>query len=130
MKKINSTLCMSRLTSNSRRRAESPARSPPHSCFPRAKSTTSAMALWHTQKVDDVQTTKGEESVRVPSYDPLPQHEESHVGPYGVETPPDWTYIDGVAGIRDDEAADVGKKVHVEDRGDVLNIRTEDEIET
>lgn len=29
----------------------------------------------------------------VSPFDPIPPHEESHVGPYGVEVPPDWSYV-------------------------------------
>lgn len=31
--------------------------------------------------------------VECPSVHPVPHHDEAHVGPYGVEAPPDWSFV-------------------------------------
>lgn len=32
-------------------------------------------------------------------FDPIPTHEDSHAGPYGVEVPPDWSYVVSVTEV-------------------------------
>lgn len=39
-------------------------------------------------------------------FDPLPQHEESHAGPYGVEMPLDWVHIAGPTETRPEDGKD------------------------
>ncbi|KAF1835919.1 hypothetical protein BDW02DRAFT_578360 [Decorospora gaudefroyi] len=96
MKIVNS---LKRISSPSPR-AASPVRSPLHGSFKRNTSVTSAPSLGKaavesaTARESNAHAGANEtESATVPAVDPLPQHDDVHVGPYGVEAPLDWTYI-------------------------------------
>lgn len=109
MKKVNSLKSMSQING----RAWSPARSPVQSSFSRSKSTSSMPAL---VEVDRVKNAKLENTVVhvsethigmfgsfsgsyrnaemvyiVSSFKPVPDHQEWHTGPYGMEHPSDYS---------------------------------------
>ncbi|KAF1850596.1 uncharacterized protein K460DRAFT_400648 [Cucurbitaria berberidis CBS 394.84] len=45
-------------------------------------------------------------------FDPVPHHDESHAGPYGVEAPPDWNFVVTVTEVTVTVKADSGGEVN------------------
>ncbi|KAF2027055.1 hypothetical protein EK21DRAFT_115175 [Setomelanomma holmii] len=90
MKKVNSLKSMSKLGG----RAWSPVRSPSSDSFVRQKSTSSMPALSEVAKVEGtkIQATQWPSSAKVNNIDPVPEHHDSHAGPYGVEMPLEWSF--------------------------------------
>lgn len=107
MKRVNSLKNISKLGS----RAWSPVRSPADTSISRSKSTSALPEILEAAKVErrqsmfvNEQTSAGgdtstsaaprcESSTTVPANDTLPEHDEAHVGPYGVEMPPNFSFV-------------------------------------
>jgi carbohydrate-binding DOMON domain-containing protein len=76
-----------------------PTRATRHPLFRRQKSTTTttdtlgiAASGTSTSTVRNDATTSHQTQMD-PNPEAIPHHDESHAGPYGVEAPPDWSFV-------------------------------------
>ncbi|OAL47699.1 hypothetical protein IQ07DRAFT_646604 [Pyrenochaeta sp. DS3sAY3a] len=106
MKKISSLVSIARLSP----RPESPT-SPGRLTLPRPRSTLSIPSIpdgtsirtnrrsWtdfqaeQQQQKREYNTESSGTTAQPQAFDRIPTHDEAHAGPYGVETPPAWSYL-------------------------------------
>jgi hypothetical protein len=103
MQKVNSLKYMSKLGGRVLNGAESPT----EGILAGSKSSTSVPALIKALKIEEGQTQMQEKmhetrlilrqptdlSLPATTFETVPGHHESYMGPYGVEMPPGWSFV-------------------------------------